>query len=552
MKKIVSFFVVLLSLICVIGTNYEVDASMDSSDNGGIAPMQLIRYTVHFDLSGGYYIDSFGNQVTTIANETIEEGTLIDEPQNLQRLGYIFMYWETQDGIIWDFDQTAVVEDTYLKVIWKYHDNVKIIDPIDHLGKVYENSTNWTLISNLSKSTADTYGGNPVEAGSVNSGSSLMYDDELAMAINLSGVVSSYGGCGPIALIGVLDYLSREVGYRSILSDPNDFHERVRLANLVLQETITYEIGPIGDKSTFTYPGDYVDAFNTMVDNSHLGSQLTAHSHGPNKSLIKSTIDSGMPVTVWTLFGSTTSGTENYRNYISQHYINIYGYEEYHGIDSEGNGLTKTLYKFRMNWGHTDIEYLDEDILSGIWGVITYEEENHPLSITPEIYGFPCQYNHSIINQGVPTQGEFALITNRLRTGYVWSYDSSGNPDKEYLVLSAKREGEGIAFLQCYVPAMVEAINFDLSLWSGTEGLNFQTDSVRLEYYDSNGNWVLAREFLYNNYGELSTDRTIPKNYYVAFSQPTTSFRFIVECANPTGDRNKGRVVLGNMVILYQ
>ncbi len=94
----------------------------------------------------------------------------------------------------------------------------------------------------------------------------------------------------------------------------------------------------------------------------------------------------------------------------------------------------------------------------------------------------------------------------------------------------------------------IKAINFDISLWSGIEGLGLDTDTVKLLYKNNNGDYVEAIDF---DIMKLSTSKQKPSNYYYEFPSKTSTIKFEVIDKNPSGDRNKGRVVIGNMNIFY-
>lgn len=67
-----------------------------------------------------------------------------------------------------------------------------------------------------------------------------------------SGIISTYGGCGPLALIGMFDYLSRYRGYENLLPDTTKDNDRIQLATDVFSLTETTEIGlPNGKKHLY-------------------------------------------------------------------------------------------------------------------------------------------------------------------------------------------------------------------------------------------------------------------------------------------------------------
>lgn len=58
-------------------------------------------------------------------------------------------------------------------------------------------------------------------------------------ATKLAGVENetSYGGCGPIASMGILDYFARYLGYKKIIRDSTYFMDRLEIATEVLENT---------------------------------------------------------------------------------------------------------------------------------------------------------------------------------------------------------------------------------------------------------------------------------------------------------------------------
>lgn len=93
----------------------------------------------------------------------------------------------------------------------------------------------------------------------------------------------------------------------------------------------------------------------------------------------------------------------------------------------------------------------------------------------------------------------------------------------------------------------VKAINLDISLWSSNERLG-NGDYIKLFYMDDDQNWQEAKTF---NIDKISKLKDTPDNVYIEF--PKSSFRIKLEVSEstPLGDRNKGRVVIGDMNLFY-
>lgn len=70
-----------------------------------------------------------------------------------------------------------------------------------------------------------------------------------------------------------------------------------------------------------------------------------------------------------------------------------------------------------------------------------------------------------------------------------------------------------------------------------------------VQYKDSTGNWVTILDLM--NDIELPTDRTAPLNTTILFPDEVREVRFYVSCS-PVGDRNKGRICIGDMELYLE
>lgn len=162
--------------------------------------------------------------------------------------------------------------------------------------------------------------------------------------------------------------------------------------------------------------------------------------------------------------------------------------------------------------------------------------------LTPAEYGFEQRYYFE--NEGIRTktiaQGAYNIYTSRLRCGYI---------EKEYIVLSARRAGAGTAYLTYSFDNYVYRINVDLTMWSSSESISKNDATAYLQYKKANGQWVTIMDLL--NDITLSTDRTNPNTYSIVFPEGIKEFRFYTT-ANSIGDRNKGRICIGDMKIYLE
>lgn len=506
---------------------------------------------VFFDLNGGEDInDSF---VYTIS---IEKGEKIVKPDvsMLSKYNSSFDSWKDSNGRKWNFEEDKVESDMTLYAEWNWDCTILINDwsrPWQYdISKYYETryfkSSDWRMTKK--SITIDGDGFIPIEMqGKDGSTDTLFAESEIKRALEITGLPSSYGGCGPIAMMGILDGFSRYKGYSSIMNNPYKSNDRVALACDVLKNTATFEVGfenkkSGGEKSTLTLPSSYVNGFNRLMEMYNLNNQIKAEQGSifTQKRKIKESIDKGIPVT-------TYDGTSK-KGYFAGHYVNVYGYREYTGHDRFGNILNKTIYSARLNWGwgQTGEFFVDSDYIGGlINGCILYNviDENKLIK--------PVDFASSFVNENgqgqyyfyekeasISTSDGFSFGTSRLRCGYI---------ENEYLVLSANRKGAGEAYLEMNFDKEIKAINFDISLWSRLEGLGVGTDTVKL-LYKNNGRYVEGINF---NLLELSSLKQNPTNYYFRFPTTTSSIKFEVIDKNPSGDRNKGRVVIGDMNLFY-
>ena len=231
------------------------------------------------------------------------------------------------------------------------------------------------------------------------------------------------------------------------------------------------------------------------------------------------------------------------------HYMNIFGYEYWTGIDSDGNTETHLMFKLNCNWNHS-YEYMDSGMLRAVNGGFIFFEETHEREvIQPVDYNYECRYDsYSQQKTITPTLGT-PILTEYLRCGYINKYDNSNtNIIGQYITLSAKKQGAGEAYLSYHFNKAVDILYFEIGWWSSQEGIGSGTGSILLQYKDLNGNWITQINFLLDAHYILSTNVNVLTKVVVQFDQPTINYRILVLSNNPTGNKNKGRVVIGSMM----
>ncbi len=228
---------------------------------------------------------------------------------------------------------------------------------------------------------------------------------------------------------------------------------------------------------------------------------------------------------------------------------------------------TDTLYG-NMGWGSSQsFRNLDEYFniqMSDYWSLNI--SEDLPQSYTNNYYftdknTIYCPYKNSKYNTLAPIEYEFPesygkglsisstislpnsndtvdIAFNRFRTGYI---------EKECINLSPRLLNEGTAYLEYKFSKKVKRINVDLSFWSSTEFITSK-DSEYLIQYSIDGVWFTTKN-LWTDVN-LSKDRKKPTNVEVEFPESISNFRFYAK-TEPIGDRNKGRLSIFDMRIVY-
>ncbi len=412
-----------------------------------------------------------------------------------------------------------------------------IIDVSATLAERYPNYV-WSRNDALCKDTNRVSGYEPIEM------KRFYYTrSELNQAIAMAGVQdkTDYGGCGPIAAIGVLDYFARYLGYSEIIDDANDSAKRIELAAEVMSNTHYSITGSLNNSTV--WPWDMASGFNSVILDRDLSIQATyklSMFGGRGSEFwddVVSNIDDGLPVSMLT-------GADSSLGSFANHYSNIYGYETWVGIPTGGGDrLTKKFVKARLNFGWEREYYCDADALNHIYsGIVTYNphyEENYDFAASDFSSSFVNdsgggQYFFASKTATVALGNGTSLSTERLRASYI---------ENQYLVMSPNRSGAGMAYIDISFPTKASKLTFDASAWGFNEGMANET--FMLQYYDDGWKNHISID------PDQLPDKTVPNRYVAMFPKDTTRIRFLATHSNPSGDRNKGRICLDNFEARY-
>ncbi len=434
----------------------------------------------------------------------------------------------------------------------------------NHLSDRFPEYPQWMKSTGVSVS--NTYGKDPIITNE---------DDNITqIAKHNAGISYEYIGCGPLAMVTQFDFLARAAGYHSIMEDADSKEEQLNLQTQIFKETSTIPTF----NGTFTFPSDLILSCKRLLEDKYLGywttketidndgnvntstyyerdSQIyvygdTMPSFAKLSTKINNLMDSinrGMPVIWWTAGGAGE---------FSNHYMNIYAYEYWVAVDDNGHMKTHLMFKLRCNWDEEEDIYMDSDVLDAInCGFIYFEETRDKSLVKPKDFDFPCQYeNIENFRYTYASEGKnYDILTKWLRTGYVNHYNSTNTMvDKQLLVLSAKRENAGVAYLELKLPVLVQEIYFRARWWSNSEGINRSSGSAVVQYKNGQDEWVTAFDFLEDiPYPGLSYLDEYPTDISIKFPISSNSFRIYIQTDDATGNRNKGRMVIGDMNIFY-
>ncbi len=190
-------------------------------------------------------------------------------------------------------------------------------------------------------------------------------------------------------------------------------------------------------------------------------------------------------------------------------------------------------------WSNTEAEFVLDDNWITIYN---YKQEQliRPSDFASKFvnsenkgqYFFETKTSEIILDNG------FSFNTTRLRCSYILD---------KYLVLSANRENAGKAFIEYNFNKIVKEISINLSLWSPWEHLYNRESKIIVEKKNSWGEWETIQNI---NVFELSFVKSL-SDLFIFKDIYSKDIRITVLKNNPFGNRNTGRVVIGDMIVKH-
>ncbi len=533
-----SFILCLQTIICMF-TN---QSTLKSFKYNSFLEEQQPVYVIRFDYAGGNY---FGATYQDVLSSNIKD----QETVNIPIKDYCtFLCWVDEYGNRVNLDTLDINSNLTVYAHWQRDYSYLIID---EKYAAYYNKKNDKAITDkylfsyfresteLIKKTID-----PINNIAINEINGPNFPGKIVEnGLGNSSSTSKYGGCGPIAMIGILDYFSNYNHLKMLEREHNDYYKTMLSAN-VFNSVNVINIG----EDTPTLPWAYVEGFERVLKQYNYSNEITVQNHSSLtlfssslKQIIKENIDNNMPVTLYTAFDAGP-------NECGAHYMNIYGYIEYSGINHYNKNETLLLLIIRPNLGYNFECYCDSNILNHLLsGIITYEitdsnislyaDDFKPYFINPNGMG---QYYFDEKETILYKDDNFLATIKRKRCTVI---------DGEYLVLSANRVNAGDAYIDFTFNNKISGVNVYLSLWSNLERLSVtEGDTVTVEVY-KNGNYIVCENI---SLVDIPASKIKNNKFEVKFDVETYNFRIHVHKNNPDSkDRNKGRVIIHQIDVYY-
>lgn len=415
---------------------------------------------------------------------------------------------------------------------------------------------NWAYSPNNSNNLKNVYGENPI-----NVYESMSWFTEAKEDADLPSQ-KEWAGCGVIALTEALIYYSEALGYTALNTyastntysysaetDENRDINRKLLALDALQSTPSTGWW---DAGTSVMPSSFLTGAKKVLKNHNLYSDSQkyievygdlvsrAESLSEKINTVKTAIDDGQMIVWWT-------GTEFGK--FSTHYMNIFGYEDWIGTDSNGNTITKTFIVLNYNHYSRSIQYMDSDVMTGLTMGFIFFKCNSSLkniNLQPSQLNLATAYNSSETSKNISVNNSTVPIQySILRGAYITHYDSTNTiPNGHYLALSPNKADAGLAHIEFQLPYEIKRLDIDLSWWRAKDSYKSYEGSVTIDIYDkSSQTWTTVVDVI-NNSIILSTSLNQPTKYSIPLSVNTNKFRVRAVYNSPYGSSNRNRVII--------
>lgn len=319
------------------------------------------------------------------------------------------------------------------------------------------------------------------------------------------------------------------------------FHMGWTHSNAVCNEHRSYSELQIKSAYTLTFNTDHNHSGNYQFvdENGDLRDYCICYSVVPWDLTIENYSLDQLPTYMWTALRGDWYESLTYR----VAFLTTSGYEKliFEGVSGFSLRLTGQQFEQVLDIAgssyrvYISLERDGEDFLDDSY---YYEDIRDPkeygtlTQILPSDWGFEARYWFE--NEGVRYTsleiGDQTVIAGRLRCGYI---------ENRYVVLSARRENAGRAYLELTFARKIYSFMYSALWWSSSENPVTATLSVQLQPTV----WTEYRDFMSMDLPEGGTN---PYRELLYFPTGIRAFRFEVT-AQATGDRNKGRLCIDDI-----
>lgn len=413
----------------------------------------------------------------------------------------------------------------------------------------------WTYSKENSSDLQKIYGENPI-----NVYEKLPWFIEAKEEADLPSQKES-AGCGVIALTEALIYYSEILGYTALntyaktnMYDPTGIDENrdINRKLLTLDALLSTPSTGWWGSGTSVMPSSFLTGAKRVLRDHNLYSDdqkyievygdLISRPESLSEKIntVKTAINDGQMIVWWT---ATEFGD------FSNHYMNIFGYEDWIGTDSNGNTISKTFIILNYNHSLRTIQYMDSDVMTGLTMGFIFFKCNSSLkniNLQPSQLHLATAYNSSETSTNVSVNNSTVPIQySILRGAYITHYDSTNtNKDGHYLALSPNKADAGLAYIEFQLPYDIKRLDIDLSWWRAKDRYSKYQGSVTIDAYDrTSQTWITIVDVL-DNSTDLSVVLYLPTKYSIPMSISTNTFRVRAVHNSPSGSSNRNRVII--------
>ena len=308
---------------------------------------------------------------------------------------------------------------------------------------------------------------------------------------------SSYGGCGPVAEYIALQYFINAYVFESLLqkrafrnrnisylSETNSrynenksekFIERLKLADFIYENTYT-KTGS-DSNSTETWSSHMIAGIYKTLEALGLENVISANRTNIFQQRvwrIKNNVLHGFPSLVWTY---NQNIAENNHWFVTQ------GYEVWKIKNKKTNeNFNLTFLQITDNSRNGKIRYVDENKLTGIWGMIEIKAANNKFFYNDEFRLVKNKYDSNTRSTIMKNRLGEELEAEYIRAGYIQSYYSPGAENGMFNTLSGNKNNESTDYVRLLADNK-EIHRFDLnSLYEDRYMLDLKPFMMKFNY----------------------------------------------------------------------